>query len=218
MPTLDLIGYDAREMCFDLANTWPPDRRSAYLLKTDVPRPLSVDTAVWPSVFGASPGLGLYREERERVGLPGLVLPGWYGPNGGLWSSVADMLAYLGPRVAGAACNFEVVAVTLSPELAAPPGGPPYCSGQFAADDQWNFLGYDVADKFLLSGLSDCGYAASERPGLIARWAKCLNEHHLFTGAADACTFKLVADARVPEHRPFYVYAVWCQIPCADTR
>lgn len=45
-PTV-LLGFDAREMIPPSA--WNGGRRELFLLRPDVERPLSVDTAVWPN-------------------------------------------------------------------------------------------------------------------------------------------------------------------------
>ncbi len=70
-------------------------------------------------------------------------------------------------------------------------------------------LGYDVADNGMLSGLMNCGYEASEREAAQAKWRGALNEHHLFAAVADALAFRTYAEARVPEHAPFFVYGLY---------
>jgi hypothetical protein len=47
-----------------------------------------------------------------------------------------------------------------------------------------------------------------ERAALAPRWAPRLSRYHLFDTAADALAFRETADARVPEHAPFFVYAI----------
>ena len=42
-----LLGFDAREMWLDPQDYWPDSRKKMYLLRYDVARPLSTDTAVW---------------------------------------------------------------------------------------------------------------------------------------------------------------------------
>jgi hypothetical protein len=74
--------------------------------------------------------------------------------------------------------------------------------------DNWRLLGFDVADAGLTSGLSNCGHKQSEIAGLRASWVADLNEHHLFTDMARALAFRDVTDRRVPEHAPFFVYAL----------
>ncbi len=76
-------------------------------------------------------------------------------------------------------------------------------------DDGWTLLGLDVADAGFISGLSNCGYDASELALLRAEWAPALNAHHLFTDADRAFAFRELTSRRVPEHAPFFVYALY---------
>ncbi|MBJ6765061.1 hypothetical protein JGU66_30225 [Myxococcaceae bacterium JPH2] len=75
--------------------------------------------------------------------------------------------------------------------------------------EDWTLLGYDVADAGLTSGLSNCGYRPSELAQLRASWAAQLNGHHLFEEFGSALAFRDVTARRVPEHAPFFVYALW---------
>jgi hypothetical protein len=70
-------------------------------------------------------------------------------------------------------------------------------------------LGYDVADRWLLSGLSDCGWAPGEiRPS--GAWSVAqLNEHHLFHEPERAFEYVEAVNLRVPEHAPFFVYSLY---------
>jgi hypothetical protein len=56
---------------------------------------------------------------------------------------------------------------------------------------------------------ANCGYAADEVDALRARWGRRLNESHLFGSIGEALAFREVADARVPEHAPFFVYRLY---------
>ena len=88
-----LLGFDARERFLEAGSLWAPERRGIYLLREDVQKPLSVDPLVWPSLFGE----GLPDAERTRLGLEAMSLPGWRGPNQGLWDSLSRMRSALGP-------------------------------------------------------------------------------------------------------------------------
>ena len=71
-------------------------------------------------------------------------------------------------------------------------------------------LGFDVRERFLppSSGLSNCGYSPTEVARLRGAWASDLNEHHLFADVGRALAFRDLTDHRVPEHAPFFVYAL----------
>ena len=90
-------------------------------------------------------------------------------------------------------------------------GLPPVNPDQRGAD--WVFLGYDVADEYMLSVLSNCGFP----PGLEnvaelrAEWGPRLNEFHLFRSLDDAILFKRFKDPRLrQEHAPpCFVFGLW---------
>lgn len=70
------------------------------------------------------------------------------------------------------------------------------------------FVGYDIADYYLLSGLMNCGFTEEERQR-AARWIPHLNRRHLFDSYEPAMAFKHETDDRVPEHAPFFVFGLW---------
>jgi hypothetical protein len=69
------------------------------------------------------------------------------------------------------------------------------------------FLGYDVADWYLLSSLANCGLG--EDPALRDRWSSRVNDWHLFESSMDANEFRSVSEREVPEHAPFFAYGIW---------
>jgi hypothetical protein len=200
-----LLGFDVREEFVELPHIWDEARRKRYLLREDVRKPLSVDTAVWPSLFGD----GLPYEQRRSLGIEDANVAAWRGPNQSLWDDFGAMkaaLTRLSPRassivavtlgVADPSHSFLDAGPTLVPIQTIPPHG------------QWRFLGFDIADAGLTSGLSNCGYEPLERVGLQS-WTSALNEHHLFTDPQRAWAFRAITDGRVPEHAPFFVLGMW---------
>jgi hypothetical protein len=69
--------------------------------------------------------------------------------------------------------------------------------------------GYDVADFGLISGLSGCGYTAEEKKLLSTNWSSKMNEHGLFLNLNDAKQFTRIANERVSEHAPFWVFILY---------
>ncbi len=189
-----LIGFDIRLGRQTSELSWNEERRSLYLLRDDIRRPLSVDQTVWPSCFP--------KADREQ----------WRGVLGH-WSDFDTMCGAaerLGIDV-GSSCLLSTVVVwdllsaeerdewaTKRLDQAAPERPGP----------EWRVLGYDVADQWLTSGLSNCGYVRNERAELQPRWASRLNAHHLFDDPADALLFVKVTNERVPQHAPFFVYGL----------
>ncbi len=80
---------------------------------------------------------------------------------------------------------------------------------EIAVEPRWRPLGFDIADGTTVSGLSNCGYKADDALAFRDAWAPRLNDHGLFDEVHDALAFRAVTDARVREHAPFAVYALW---------
>ena len=120
--------------------SWTVDRRTRYLLRPDVPSVRSVDTLVW---------------ERP-PGLPRPPVPE------GLWPNLSDLFA-----AAGALDRADVVAVRITAFPEEEEDGP---TPQIEpAVERYDLLGYDVADYWQLSGLTNCGYSPEEAASLAPR-------------------------------------------------
>lgn len=193
-----LLGFGAREMWLE---NWDHERRSALLFRLDVAKPLSVDEMVWPSVFDADHHL---------------LKPDWTGYIQDLWDDLDRLKMTLeeGWRQTWRPCCLVAVTLmtasctrgqedgwrervdSLSPQVIA--GG-------------WRLLGFDVADSFLLSGLSNGGFRPELEAvsPLRAVWGPLLNRWHLFTDTSAATAFQKLANSRMPEHSPFFIFAVW---------
>ena len=159
-----VLGYDARETKFTGTVAWLEQRRHEYLLRPEVITPLSTDTTVWPSVFSE-------RYERDPRPPSKLEPPPWTGPIQNLWDDLTRLTAVLDAAWGKDWQPCRLIAVTLlygrydqeererwDQRLVGitPP----------AISENWEFLGYDVSDEWLLSGLSNCGYG--ERPRCCA--------------------------------------------------
>ncbi|HXH85088.1 MAG TPA: hypothetical protein VNN07_19420 [Candidatus Tectomicrobia bacterium] len=206
-----LLGFDLRETDGAVARLWTPERRARFLLRRDAAPVLSVDVAVWPSVFDTGQGIGLAAAERERWRFAGLPTPPWTGANDGLWEDLAAMRAHAAAQAATCPPHVAIAVTWLQPDGVEPgPVGPhPAATHPAAPDPAWPCAGLDVADGSRLSGLSNCGYGEDEAAALVARWAPRLNRWHLFDDPQDALAFREVADARIPEHAPFFVYGLY---------
>ena len=175
----ETIGFDLRSIVPD--PSWTADRRTSYLLRRDVPSVRSIDTLVW---------------ERP-PGLPRPPVPER------LWPNLSDLFA-----AAGALDRAGVVAVRITafPEDEPTPEG---LDPIEPAAERYDLLGYDVADYWQLSGLTNCGYSPEEAASLAPVWAPLLNEWHLFDNPDDATAYADVTEKRVPEHAPFYAYGIY---------
>jgi hypothetical protein len=201
-----LLGFDAREMFMDPGESWDAARRGTYLLRTDVRKPLSVDPAVWPSLFGE----GLPEQQRQRLGLSTVQRPDWRGPHQDLWDDLHRMHQSLGPL--GSQTHWTIALHWVSadglPLPSASQGPHREELPSSALSEDWRLLGFDIADAGLFSGLSNCGYDQATVAELRASWGAHLNEHHLFTNVSQALAFRDLTNRRVPEHAPFFVYAL----------
>lgn len=205
-PQQVLLGFDAREL-FLPPSFWDAERRASYLLRDDVQKPLSVDVLVWPSLFGD----GLPEQECARLGLDVWSFTEWRGPNQHLWADLTLMREALGELSSQPHWLVAVSWVSTEGFARQTSGLGPYHepTAPPTVSEDWVLLGFDVADSGHISGLTNCGYRPAEVGGLRAAWAPSLNEHHLFADVDQAFAFKALADRRVAEHAPFFVYGLW---------
>jgi len=204
-----LLGFDKRRGAEDFkSNEWPPQRRELFLLNQSIDCPLSVDSAVWPTMFcyeGASsiPSPAPY----TRAVNPGYQIDG-------IWSDLEFMRrTFVQNRVEDNSLGVDVaIEVFVTPahsfdefesllrESRVVPDAIPLGS---------TFLGYDVADSSLYSGLCNCGYSVSDKKLLSMQWSSKLNEFGLFRDLNDALQFRVITDARVLEHAPFWIFGLY---------
>jgi len=185
-----LVGAEVRVDPEPPDPSWDDARRENYLLRRDVGRPLSIDRTVWPSCPMAD-------GRRSPDALP--------------WVSIEEVRQ----RAVEARTTHQLGVVTIAlglvienandEALAASQG----IKTETVVEPGWRLLGFDIADGTAISGLSNCGYKVDEAAALCPAWAGRLNEHGLFEEMHDALAFRTLTDARVREHAPFAVYAIW---------
>ena len=183
-----LLGFDARV----IPQSPAPLLRERFLLRADVSSLLSIDSSIWPAVV-------------DRVDRPK-----WIGTNDPFWED----LAKLREHVATIAEPYWIVAATWHKTPFKKRADLPYVGPHETATDPpsrdpaWRFLGYDISDGSI-SGLSNCGYTVDEMLLLRPVWVPYLNGYHLFDDVDRAVEFRSLADARVPEHAPFFIIGLW---------
>ncbi len=195
-----LIGFDAREMGRDTNAIYILGNQDSYLLREDIGKPLSTDTMIWASVVD-------HADEGGK--------PLWTGTFTDLWDSLARLEGHLTRHQPAAAASYWIIGVTILTSMAAdfwssrgsdqaiwPAVTPPQ------RDKTLTFLGYDVSDRYLLSGLSNCGKDADEIPAMRRQFGPHLNDHHLFTAPEPALAYKKWAD-QDPGHAPFFVFGLY---------
>jgi len=195
-----LLGFDAREMWLDFSEEWPEERKRSFLLRRDIVKPLSTDTSVWPSVFDVDHTL-------QR--------PPWIGPIGRLWEDLRALENSLSTE-SNRTKPYWVIALTLlsairsREELAywnTMTEGILYTPA--VRDPSWQLLGYDVADSYLISGLTNFEYRKDEVQDIGEKYIPSLNEYHLFQSVEPAAEFLPLADERGGVHAPFFVFGIW---------
>lgn len=194
------LGYDARLISADLVKRWPSNRRLAFLLSPKITVPLSVDNEVWPSIFESA-------SKFHR--------PAWTGAVHNLWEDFDSLTDFLSDVSADSEQPFlAMISITLIEK---------YCSSEqlrewrngiervkpCGSPSTAHILGYDVADNYLCSSLTNIGYSDGDgQQKLKDTFAKHLNCFHLFEDPEMASTFADASNKRVPEHAPFFVFAL----------
>ena len=209
-----LLGYDFRLGFSGFAGAyWDAGKREVFLLRPDIACPASVDPWIWPSVFRY---LHLYPTPpvAPRQGAIAIEPTGFEHSVTCLWPGLEDMTACFAEH----ALEVPVVAVAIVLHADDAKARTDHSIAVLderltgaAPPDGWTLLGYDVADQGMTGGLSNCGYDAAEKPDWQRRWAACLNDNGLLTALDDAAEFAEACDARVPEHAPFFVYALYAE-------
>ena len=199
-----LLGFDAREMWLDFSEDWPEERKRSFLLRRDIVKPLSTDTSVWQSVFDVD-----YTLQR----------PQWTGPIWPLWENLEALENYVSTAWSQRREPYWLIAITLC--LAIPSReeraywnarteGTLYTPS--VCDPSWPLLGYDVADSYLLSGLTNLSWGNDSKDEVQAigeKYIPSLNEYHLFTSVEPAAEFIPLAEEGARAHAPFVVLGIW---------
>jgi hypothetical protein len=198
-----LLGFDIRLSPDDyLESAWDKERRLSYLLRPKTEWPLSVDTLVWPSVFFPK----IYGTQPLIAVDPETAISGF-------WLNLQLMGAAF-----ASAWKRQTLGIPIGIHLFAEEG---LSADQFGSlvlethpipeecPEGSGFLGYDVADSGLISGLCNCGFLPGpEKNRWQAEWEDHLNEFGLLRTLDAALGFRDATDQRVPEHAPFYVFGI----------
>ncbi|MBF0548856.1 MAG: hypothetical protein HQM08_30835 [Candidatus Riflebacteria bacterium] len=211
----ELLGFDIRRPLYSwVENFWNKERREKYLINPQTPHPLSVDTCVWPSIFLQSDKEAIFPKPVTKISVE---TKDFRLNNLRLWSDIENMTSFFKKfndlGLHGKSVGFTVFSDTpfeeddyfsavLEPRL------------KFGdISKSWKLLGYDIADRYFLSGLSNCGFDDAEKKQLSFDWKPKLNEFGLFSDILDASCFKKLTNSRVAEHSPFFIYSLYDIFP-----
>ena len=218
-----LIRFDVRLLQEDYVDlVWSAERRETFLLRSEIDWPLSVDQAVWPSVFFSK----IFRDFTSFPSGNIEVDPETDG--GDCWLNLQQMTEYfethrqsnqLGVFIAIHLLSEQDISddmVSYSMQGGIQCGMPLGRTTPSALPGRSELLGYDVADAAWISGLSNCGYDDEEKHRLQSLWAPQLNSFGLLKTLESATEFRDICDKRVVEHAPFWVFGI-SRLPIAGS-
>ncbi len=180
---------------------WDEQERQKFLLHPEIRLPVSVDRLICPSIFqpGGHRDGNLAGEKNVNIL--------------GLWDNAALMLKWVEQRPK----MKELIRFPVAVQLISSPGSSDPMWDTISGQDtepptpsqEWDRLGYDVADRGPTSALSNCSYTSEEMAEARRRWGNCINQSGLLEKLEDALLVTSFSDVRVPEHKPFFVYEIF---------
>lgn len=191
-----MLGFHLKVPVAGLDANWTVEQRHDFLLDPSIAEPLSADHAVWadderPALLhalfhdywdienSAPNGLTLHQQVKEQA------VAAW--PDG---PADAVLLGLDFP---------EPHRALICEDRRIDPTG----AGSTALLRRMFFLGYDVCDYWLVSGLTNCGLPSVQRAEMRASFSARLNAHGLFAELNDAMAFATRIDTMIVEHAPF---------------
>jgi len=195
----NLIGFDAREWWLGAANSRGPEWQKRFFLHSQIEKPLSIERAVWPSVFE----------------LTHAAEPAWTGLYKDLWDELDKLECAVGQQdLHGRPCvlmAFSVLTAHLDPDLRQRCQGWGSYVEPHQVGPSWSFLGYEVADDSAFSALLTMrAVPDSIHPQPFREcWAPHINRWHLFDELGSAVALQKYYDVAIPSHAPFFVYGHW---------
>lgn len=200
---LEVLGFDLRIAPESAGTAWDKSRRATYLLNEDVPFPVAVDRAVWPPSINST----AHKDAAAAGGIAENI-----GALNGLNLMTADVGGQLSATVSSA--RSVLLGLTSDQETVARlrhMHSIDACLRTPAELDAagWAFWGYDVADAWLTSGLTNCGFTPAEKGPFLQRYSRALNNYGLFDDYKLATEYARETNLRVPGHAPFLVFGMW---------
>lgn len=199
------LGFDAKNT---RAYSWDMSRRNIFLLNKNCLLPKSVDDSVWSSVLDndEKPNqinaifqdyyVNLAELEQASTGTDSIITAVSLELDSCSNASLSEWNRYLFGKQEDALLDDERINI------------PPVCVPSIMPSE-FEFIGYDIADFWGLSGLMNCavndGMDDNQEANKIT---PLLNEHHLFESFEKANEYALYLNELVKEHAPFFVYSL----------
>lgn len=184
-----LIGYSIRSLLED--KSWTQDRRQHFLINPNIDLPKSVSTSVWENIDD-------FIEENDDYSL---FLSSYGFQDRKELSRLSCYNKMQTDKIMVRSCLHYLHFV---PTFVWALGMLPYQD-----DDGFFFMGYDIADGGMTSGLFNCGYNTDELKYCKERYFSSLNHHGLFESFDIALDFLHYTNKRVEDHAPFYIYSLY---------
>lgn len=159
----------------------------AFFLGKNIEVPLSVDNNVWDQ-----PEVQVEHKEGDSY-LKWLLS---IMPTSGLWHSLEEFRSGVNELQTLISVNYVVLLMDRGTT-----------ENKFQPlPQEAEFLGYDIGDHMLISGLMNCGFRESDWAEFdLEKYVPHLNRWHLFDELESALEFANMSDIRVKEHAPFSV-------------
>lgn len=207
----NILGYDVR--CRDdgiIRHLWDKKRRAHYLIRQDIKCPISVDRSVLPSIFRfQSDGIleGTIPVEDESMHQSVFKL----------WEDFSSMSKAISDSTFCEDTAIDVVALGFSIGEIDVSQFRNYQWAEILSEtakpnkrrDDWEFLGYDIADEWLTSGLSNCDFPDRHDREFVADWIPRINDSGLIATMEDADRFRKSLNNKVAEHAPFLIIGIF---------
>jgi len=154
-----VLGFDLRVPLNESTGCrWSESRRARFLIRPEVQIPVSVDRAVWPAAV-ESP-----RDENPL----------------NLWNSISGMLNSVPEGAGSTEAPVPIQIGALVDERSSQYWHPIFDGYLRRGEDRdvrfvTEELGYDVADQYLLSGISNCMLSTEELTNIRKKWAERIN-------------------------------------------
>ncbi|MBP6297827.1 MAG: hypothetical protein KA401_00655 [Anaerolineae bacterium] len=209
-----VIGYDVREL-------WLNNQvgRTDELIRTSIKKPLSVDNSVWFSLFVRPLETHLWPRSAAKSEYRSpywqeffdkhaeLTKPNFYYGHKRLWLELSKMKEHISQHWPDTWRPSAIVAVTDVFDTNPESGDiDPFVIPQIIHPN-WKCLGYDVASGDLFSGLMNNESSLDDLRD--TEWKLQLNEYHLFDDVTAAFRFCSIAEQRMTDHTPQYVYGLY---------
>lgn len=126
-----------------------------------------------------------------------------------LWTRLGDLADWL--ESTDQRAHLCAITLLVHPDDAPPILGMPLCPLyplESRLERSWRLLGFDVADCFYTSSLTNCGAFVSRYPELVA-YSSGINKFGLFKESAMARDFRRWSDKTIVEHLPFFVFGLY---------